>query len=219
MMYRTLFAKYVQGIGMPLFQGKRPRMVLAMVFICICVVPFCLALVLPSEDTTGASEKGPPEIHDLSIINSDQRLLAYFSLKNGFTPEVVEALKSGIPVRYTFDVELLAPGFLWKKQLLSLQVPRVVSFDSLKGEYRVMFGPVVHRVVTVRTLNEAKRLVCDVNDVPLIPLGDLEKGVQYTLRVRARAEKSVSSLPFEGLMKIFSSWGIETSWYEIHFSY
>ncbi len=160
-----------------------------------------------------------PEIYDLSVTNSNHRLLAYFSLRNGFGPRIVDALKSGIPVKYVFDVELLVPGFLWSKTVASKKILRTVSYDSLKGEYRVMFGPVVTRVVSVKTQEEAERLVCNVNDVPVISLNGLKTGVTYTLRVKAKAEKSESSLPFEGLLKIFSSWGFETKWHEIRFSY
>lgn len=160
-----------------------------------------------------------PEIYDLTVNNASRRLLAYFSLRNGLTPEILDALKSGISVKYVFDVELLAPGGLWKRAVASRKISRTLSYDSLKGEYRVMFGPVVSRVVGVRTLEEAERLVCNVDDVPLVPLEGLQAGVSYTLRVRARADKSGSSLPFEGLLRFFSSWGFETRWYEIRFRY
>ncbi len=214
-----LFAKFNQDYKHTL-SGFKARLILIIMLLSVWLAPCCLAHELPlGAMGNEVSDNRIPEIKDLSIINSNHRLLAYFSLRNGFTSQVVDALQSGIPVKYIFDVEVLAPGFLWRKQLVHREVLRVISFDSLKGEYRVMFGPVVNRVVILKTLDEAMRLVCDVNDVPLLPLKDLEKGTVYILRVRARSEKSVSSLPFEGLMKIFSSWGLETKWYEIRFSY
>ncbi|MGB9497166.1 MAG: DUF4390 domain-containing protein [Dissulfuribacterales bacterium] len=172
------------------------------------------------KNTVSLAEDRPgPEIYDFTVSNSRDRLLAYFSLKNGCPPYVQIALESGVIVRYIYEVELQAPRFLLKKRLSRVSISRTLSYDNLKGEYRVSFGPDSPRVVSVRTLEEAKSLAFEINDVSVISLSELPRGKTYIMRVRAKTEKAVSSLPFRGLLDLFSSWGYRTKWYEIRFNY
>jgi len=160
-----------------------------------------------------------PEIYGFTIANSRDDLLAYFSLKNGCPPEVQTALGTGIPVRYVYELKLQMPHFLIEKVLSQRTIIRTITFDNLKEEYRVSFGPDTPRVISVKTLKEAKSIAFEINDVAVIPLAKLLKGETYILRVRAKIEKATSSLPFRNLMEFFSSWGYQTKWHEIQFNY
>lgn len=166
-----------------------------------------------------AEEAARPELYEVTVANSSNYLLAYFSLRNGATPEVHEALQTGIAVRYVYELELRVPRPFFHKTLASLQVIRTVTFDGLKGEYRVALETPGPRVIGVRTFDEAAPLAFQINDLPVFPLSRLLTGQVHYLRVRARAEKVGSSLPFEDLLRIFSPWGFETNWYEVRFRY
>ena len=166
-----------------------------------------------------AEDRPDPKIYEFTVSNSRDKLLAYFSLKNGCPPYVQIALESGIIVRYIYEVELQTPRFLMKKRLSRLFISRTLTYDNLKGEYRVSFGPDAPRVVSVRTLEEAKPLIFEINDVSIISLSELPREKTYTLRVRAKMEKAALALPFKRLLDLFSSWGYQTKWYEIRFNY
>jgi hypothetical protein len=160
-----------------------------------------------------------PKIYEFTVSNSRDELLAYFSLKNGCPPYVQEALESGIMIRYIYELELKIPRFLIKKRLAQRVILRTLTYDNIKGEYRISFGPDSLRVVSVRTLEEAKALIFEINDVSIIYLSKLPRGKTYLLRVRAKIEKASSTLPFKNLLDLFSSWGYQTEWHEIHFTY
>jgi hypothetical protein len=145
--------------------------------------------------------------------------MAYFSLKNGCPKYVQIALESGIIIRYIYEIELQTPRFLIEKRLSRIFILRTLTHDNLKGEYRVSFGPDFPKVVSVRTLEEAKKLAFEINDISVISLSELPRGKTYTLRVRARMEEAGSSLPFKGLLDFFSKWGFQTKWYEVRFNY
>ncbi len=165
-------------------------------------------------------EASTPEIYGLTLASSNKELLAYFSLKNGCPPMIYQVLATGVPVKYTFELELKVHRFLLDKTLARQRVVRILTFDNLKGEYRIGFGLNEPRVISVKTLEEAEKIGFEINDVPVIALSKLPaQRTNYVLRVRARVEKMESSLPFKGLMEIFSSWGLETRWYEIRFTY
>jgi hypothetical protein len=166
-----------------------------------------------------AEERPDLKICEFTVSNSRDKLLAYFSLKNGCPQYVQNALESGIIVRYIYEIELQVPRFLMKKRLSRLLILRTITYDNLKGEYRVSFGPDSPRVINVRTLEEAKTLAFEINDISIISLSELPRGKTYTLRVRAKIEEATSSLPFKGLLDLFSSWGCQTEWYEIRFNY
>ncbi len=193
----------------------------------ILLIAFLFVLILmpcslfPRIETTVAlaEDRPDPKIYDFTVSNSRDKLLAYFSLKNGCPPYVQIVLESGITVRYIYEVELQAPRFLIKKSLSRRFILRTLTYDNLKGEYRVSFGPDAPRVVSIRTLEEARRLAFEINDVSIISLSALPRGKIYTLRVRAKMEEATSFLPFRGLLDLFSSWGCQTEWYEIRFNY
>lgn len=161
----------------------------------------------------------PPAVHELTVANSKDRLLAYFSLEHGFTTQVVEAVRTGVPVRFTYQVELRQDRFLWDKKLAVVRLSRVITYDSLKNEFRIVQEGPAPKTTTVRSLEEAEAMACQVNDLPLVPLSGLKSGRTYRLRVRGGAEKVASSLPFQGLLEIFAPWGFTTGWHEISFRY
>ncbi len=192
---------------------------LGIVCLAMCMLLFASRALFPEVKPPLPQEMPPPDIYGFTIANSRDDLLAYFSLKNGCPLEVKTALATGIPVRYVYELELQRPRFLVKKLLSQRTVIRIITFDTLKQEYRVSFGPDVPRVISVKTLKEAESIAFEINDVPVIPLARLLRGETYILRVRARIEEANSSLPFRRLMKIFSSWSYQTKWHEVQFKY
>jgi hypothetical protein len=73
-----------------------------------------------------AEDRPDPKIYEFTVSNSRDKLLAYFSLKNGCPPYVQIALESGIIVRYIYEVELQAPRFLMEKRLSRLFILRTL---------------------------------------------------------------------------------------------
>jgi hypothetical protein len=197
------------------------KSILLITFFILFVLILTPCSLFPRIKTTVAlaEDRPDPKIYDFTVSNSRDKLLAYFSLKNGCPPYVQIALESGITVRYIYEVELQAPRFLITKSLSRRFILRTLTYDNLKGEYRVSFGPDAPRVVSVRTLEEARTLAFEINDVSIISLSELPRGKIYTLRVRAKMEEATSFLPFRGLLDLFSSWGCQTEWYEIRFNY
>lgn len=160
-----------------------------------------------------------PHIYDLTVAHSKRYLLAYFSLKNGYTNEVTAALKSGIPIRYTYEIELSEPRLIMDKTLFHGYISRTLSYDALRGEYIVVLGPENPRAISVKTRDEVWPMMFEINSFPVAQAAALQHGVAYRLRVRAAAEKAESHIPFPGLMDVFSPWGFKTNWHEIYFTY
>ncbi|MGB9711939.1 DUF4390 domain-containing protein [Dissulfurimicrobium hydrothermale] len=160
-----------------------------------------------------------PRVSDLAVANTKRYLLAYFSLKNGLTYEIAAAIQSGIPIKYTYEIELNEPRLLIDKTLFHGYISRTLSYDALRGEYTITLGPKNPRAVSVKSRAEALSMMFEINGTPLVPVSRLRRGVTYRLSVRAAAEKVESNIQFPGLMNIFSPWDLKTDWNEIYFTY
>ncbi|HID97377.1 MAG TPA: DUF4390 domain-containing protein [Thermodesulfobacteriaceae bacterium] len=167
-----------------------------------------------------AASTSRPEILELTVTNSDKRLLANLTFLNGCTSDVIHALESGIPVSFIYEFELKMPRRFFKdKTIANRTVVKTMTYDNLKKEYRISFGSRKPRVISVKTMEEAERIAFKMDKTSITPLTNLPRGRIYTLKARVGTRKTTSSLPFSRLMNVFSSWGFTTEWYEIRFTY
>ncbi len=160
-----------------------------------------------------------PRISDISIKNDRTMLYVSFRLENAFPDEVRGALQSGIPLTFSFDMEIESPGVLFDSTIVSKTITRQIRYDALKGEYMVRYDLHAHRVFMVNEMDEACSLIAEVENIPLVRLSKLAPHETYILRTRAHVEKEKSSIAFTGMLNIFSSWGFETEWHEVKFNY
>ena len=204
---------------------KRPYVItrefyyIASLYLAICILGSVLLLFSIPGLSCADDNTSSPQISGLTVANSKRYLLAYFSLKNGYTDEILAAMQSGIPIKYTYEIEISEPRFLMDKTIFHSYVSRTLSYDALRQEYIMMLGPNNPRAISVRTKAEVWPVIFEMNGVPLVPVSRLQRGTTYRLQVRARVEKAESHIPFPGLMDVFSPWGFETKWYEIYFTY
>ncbi len=129
-------------------------------------------------------------ISDLTVANSRNYVLAYFSLNDIPYQKVEEALRHGIPVRFRFQVELFELRRLRPdRKLLIQEVTRIIYFDHLKNVYLIHYPGTTHPIDQTQELKEAIKMATEINDLPLIPVQQLRSGKRYRLRVRGFLEK------------------------------
>jgi len=187
-----------------------------------CLVCLLSVLIFPQQTLCNdiQADKGlAPHITDISIVNDNTMLYVNFRLVDGFPAEVVDALKSGIPLTFLYDIVLEVPGTFMNTTVVSRTVKRKIKYDTIKGEYMVSFDPINHRVIMVNNEKDAIRLISTVNHIPLTALSSLTRNEIYRLKIRAGVEKEESSIAFTGILNIFSSWGYKTDWHEVVFNY
>ncbi|MDZ7641110.1 MAG: DUF4390 domain-containing protein [Desulfurivibrio sp.] len=159
-------------------------------------------------------------IADLVVANSHQELLLYFELQNALTPEMEEGLKSGLPLAFTFQVELKRQRAGWLDQKLARrEFEHRLSYDNLKDEYRVLRQEQQEESRGTASLSEAKRWLTRVDGLALLPLAQLTPGESYQVRVRARLAKKDLPTDFQRLLSVGELWGFETAWQVVEFSY
>ena len=80
-----------------------------------------------------------PAVDKVAIINNSDSVKVSFEIKNAFTKEIEEGIKSGMPTTFTFFVELYRKQGLWfDKTLAGMTFRHTVKYDTLKEEYEIV---------------------------------------------------------------------------------
>ena len=154
------------------------------------------------------------------VTNTRDHLLVYFTVNNCFTPEMNQAIESGLNTSFTFYVKLYERrDILWDKKIADVGITHSIKYDSLKGIYEVRFSEENHKVVTVRNFEEAKKLMAEVVALKLIPLHSLRKGARYQMQMRAELEKIELPLYLHYVLFFLYLWDFKTEWYAVDFRY
>jgi len=162
----------------------------------------------------------PAMIEQLVVTNSASEVLLYGQVKNAFVPEMEEAVRNGLPVTFTFFVELHRRRTGWPDQKIAdFSFEHLLVYDSLKEEYRVTHGEKNDRVFTVKSLDEARRLMVRVNGLAVAPLAALAPEQRYTLRIKARLSEKTLPLSFHRIVPFWRLWNFETEWHQVEFRY
>ena len=80
-----------------------------------------------------------PSLVNIIVTNTRDNLLLYLTVKDAFPPEIEATLQSGVPVTFSFLINLLrVRGFWLDKELTDIKVTHSLKYDNLKKEYSVM---------------------------------------------------------------------------------
>jgi len=160
-----------------------------------------------------------PVIKDVLLNRCQESLCLNFTLKNGLPLNIEKILQSGIPVKYQYEISLKKRRLLWDDELKHIELHRTMVLDNIRDEYVLTFYYPSTRIITVSSLNDARKYMFRVKNLPIIALEKLEKGQKYSINIRASARKGETSMPFGSLVKMFSSFDFSTEPYEIEFRY
>ena len=159
-------------------------------------------------------------IEDVVVANSTTDLLLYCSVGHSFTAEMVEGLHNGIPVTFTFFVDLDEERtFFPDREVVSLSFDHTLSYDTLKEQYRVTFPAEAGKSVSTLSFDEAKRLMTEVNGFKVTSLINLTPDGEYTISIKARLAKKTLPLNFHYIVPFWHLWDFETDWRTVQFRY
>lgn len=159
-------------------------------------------------------------IRNVVVTNSRSAVLLYGKVENGFTPEMLAALQNGIPVTFTFMVELDKVRRTWPDhQVTALEFDHTLSYDSLKEEYRVELQEKGGRTSAIQSLTKAQDLMAEINGLRVISLARLEPNEEYLLKIKAKLARKTLPLNIDELIPFWRLWDFETPWRQVEFRY
>ncbi|AGF79944.1 hypothetical protein UWK_03427 [Desulfocapsa sulfexigens DSM 10523] len=181
-----------------------------------------LLLLLTLFTGIGVQAESTPkaQFKDITITTSKTHLLLFGTITNSHRTELEQALHSGIPMQFTFFIELLRIRENWPdEELVSMEFNHTLKYDTLKEEYQLEQGEQKNRKFTYKSLDEAMRAMNDINGLRVIRLSKLSPDNSYELRIKAELFKKTLPMNLHYLIPFISMWDLETDWFTIEFTY
>ena len=155
-------------------------------------------------------------------VSGSEPLKVSFTVQDAFTKEMEDALKSGLSIAFTFNVELDRVRGMWIDEGLGeWEFRHVVRYDTLKDEYVVSREEANgngESGVRTKDFNEMKEIMSALTLAHIAPAKALIAGESYELR--AKATLKTVTLPFflDHVLFFVKAWNIETDWFSYRFS-
>jgi len=183
----------------------------------ICLVIALFPVVVGSEIK---QDDQKARIDELTATTSESHLIVFGTLENSFTSEMIETLHSGIPLRFSFFIELYRVTDNWPDELVATRsFQHIMSFDTLKENYKVTLEEDNNKVLSFRSLFEAQKEINEVNGAEVVELKQLLPDHRYKLKMRAELYQKTLPLSLHNILPFLSWWDVETDWHSITFTY
>ena len=134
---------------------------------------------------TGVHAADAPDI-TVTPIARDGQVVVSFDMVDAFTPDVHDAIQSGLSTTFSYDVELRRAGLI-DRTVASVAVSATVRFDNLTRRYQ-MSRSVDGRIEDARPTedhNAVRSWMTHFERIPLSATAALETNGEYAVRVRA----------------------------------
>ncbi len=160
------------------------------------------------------------QFKDITITTSKSHLLLFGVVTNSTHKELEQALHSGIPMQFTFFIELLKTRKNWPdEELVTLEFNHTLRYDTLNENYQLELEEQKNRKTTYNSLAQAMQVMNDINGLKVIQLNDLSPDSSYELRMKAELFKKTLPMNLHYVIPFLSMWDLETDWFTIEFTY
>jgi uncharacterized protein DUF4390 len=152
-----------------------------------------LAFVLALSAVTAVFAEG---VRIIPLVRDDAVLVS-FELTDGYTPEVKDAVHSGLKTTFTYTVELRQDVPAWVDRTIATSViTNSVQYDNLTRRAtltRTLDGH-IESVETTEDEAVMRQWMTTFQKMPLFKTADLEQNREYYVRVRATARPTNGSM-------------------------
>lgn len=149
---------------------------------CVHVVVVALGLA------AGVQAADPAPDITVMPIARDGQVQVTFDLSDGFTPDVRDAILSGLPTTFVYDVELRRGTAGWfDRTLSSVTITATVHFDNLTRRYEMSrtLDSRAEDAPPTEDEDAVRRWLTHFERVPVSATSTLETNGEYYVRVRA----------------------------------
>jgi hypothetical protein len=137
----------------------------------------------------GAASETP----DITVtpLARDGQVVVSFELSDGFTAEVRDAIQSGLPTTFSYEVELRRGTPIWLDHTVaSMTITATVRFDNLTRRYQLSHAidGRVEDAQPTENLDKVREWMTKFDRIPLSKTSALEANAEYYVRVRAHTQ-------------------------------
>jgi uncharacterized protein DUF4390 len=160
------------------------------------------AVLLVGAAGAAAFDDPAPDIR-VTPIERDGQVLVSFELSDGFTPDVRDAIHSGLSTTFSYEVELRRGSTWFDRTIAAVSIRATVHFDNLTRRYQ-MSRALDGRVEDARPTEDQESVrgwMTRFERIPLSTTSALETNVEYYVRVRAhtRPHNAWFFWPWDGI--------------------
>jgi hypothetical protein len=155
-----------------------------------------------------------PDVVNIGVGTKGKYVVINARLIDGFTEKIQEAINNGVPMGFTFEIELRKANAVWMDSLVSSnKVRHRIHYDSLKKIYRFSeFGKNLKKNIITRKKSRYQQLMLTLKDIPIAPIYKLDPNKKYYVRVKADLETDRFWFPFNYILFFVPFSEFETSW-------
>lgn len=184
------------------------------------VFPLLLIILLHASPVRAGQEGRDAYFSDLIITTSKTHLLLFGLVNNGINDEMLEGLHNGIPIHFTFWVELNKIEKNWPDLLLaSMQFHHILTYDTLQENYRIETSERKQKSEFFPELSEAVKAMNEINGLLVVDLSQLIPENSYQLRLKAMLYENILPMKLHHIVPFTSWWNVETDWHTVEFTY
>ncbi len=185
------------------------------------IIILFIFLFFSSSEQSIAGDTQPPELQNIIVTTSDTHLIVFAKVINCFTPEMINGVKNGIPIRFIFHIKLIKIRPNWfDSTLVNGEVTHTMTYDSLKQEYKIEKSERgQNRTAISKSLQEAKQIMDRLDEGRVTSHLKLQPDAPYRLRLKVTLEKSTLPFGMHTYIPLTSLWDFETSWRSVEFRY
>jgi hypothetical protein len=133
---------------------------------------------------------------DILVTNNAGQILVYARATSCFTKKVEAAILAGVPTTLVFYLDLYRERPYWWDQRLSRAVIKhTIKYDNVAKNFHISSTNGQQEAATFPNLENAKRVMTDLNGLAVYPVKALAKDESYYLKMKA-TRKDQPSVPF-----------------------
>ena len=157
-----------------------------------------------------------PSVVNIGVGTKGKVVVMNARLVDGLSNSIMDAIENGLPISFTFSVELRQKNNLWNDTLVnSNTINHTVQYDSLKKVYRFSeSGKSVKRKIITRNKENYQKLMLTLENIPIASTRQLTSNEKYYIRVKANLETDHMWFPFNHLFSFLPFNDFEAAWAE-----
>jgi len=167
-----------------------------------------------------AADKSEVYFKELAVTGSTTHLLLFATIRNSKQVSLVQALHSGIPMHFTFFVELHQTKKNWPDKTINrMEFSHTLKYDALKEQYQIQTEEKENRKKQFCNLTDAMLAMNEINGLKVVNLAELTPGSTYVLRIKAELYEKTLPMNLHYIIPFISIWDLATKWHTIEFAY
>jgi hypothetical protein len=132
------------------------------------------------------------------------------------TRGVLEVAEHGVPLYFTYDVQITAPRWWWfDKVLVQTTLSRRLIYNNLTQQWRVATGDLF---LPAASQEDALQVIKQIRGWPIAPVDRFEPDVKYEGKVRIRLDTSQMARPLQLDARNRGAWSMTSPWAAFDFS-